>query len=100
MNRFAHTLTQLGAIAALAVGSNALTSLARAAPPAQSVATTAPDLQAKADHHAMMAADYRARAKADSKRAIAWLTLANHCDQKAQTYRMAALQAGAEPILR
>jgi len=100
MNRLTHTLTQLGAIAALAVGSNALTTLVLAAPPTQSVATTAADLQATADHHAIMAADYRARAKTDSKHAISWFTLANHCDQKAERYQMAALQAGAEPTYR
>jgi hypothetical protein len=100
MNRFTHTLAQLGAIAALAVGSSALTTLALAAAPTQPVATTAADLQAKADHHATMAADYRARAKTDSKHAISWFTLANHCDQKAQAYRVAALQLGAEPVYR
>jgi len=100
MNRFTHTLTQLGAIAALAAGSNALTTLAVAAPPTQSVAATAADLQAKADHHAMMAADYRDRAKTDSKHAISWFTMANHCDQKAQAYRIAALETGAEPTYR
>jgi hypothetical protein len=100
MNRFTHTLTQLGAIAALAVGSYALTPAAFAAPAADTVAATAADLQAKADHHAMMAADYRARARTDEKHAISWFTMANHCDQKAERYRMAALQAGAEPTYR
>lgn len=98
MNRFTHTLIKVGAMAALAVGSYALTPLAFAAPASNAVATTA-DLQAKADHHAMMAADYRARARTDSKRAISWSTLANHCDQKAEHYRLAALAAGTAPRL-
>jgi len=97
MNRFTPTLIKLGAIAALAVGSYALTPLAFAAPPAEPVAATAADLQANADHYAMRAADYRARAKTDSKRAIVWFTMANYCDQKAEHYRMAAQAAGAEP---
>jgi hypothetical protein len=47
----------------------------------------------------MMAADYRARMRVDEKHAIQWFTLANHCDQKAQALRTAALAAGSAPRL-
>jgi hypothetical protein len=101
MNRFTHTLTNVGAIAALVVSSYALTSAALAETPATSSTSTAAELQAKADHHAMMAADYRARMRVDDKHAITWFTMANHCDQKAQAYHLAALQAaGTEPVYR
>jgi hypothetical protein len=97
MNRFKQTLIKLGAVATLAVGSYALPALALAAPLSNASAATSADLQAKADHHAMMAADYRARIHVDDKHAIQWFTLANHCDQKAQAFRSAALAAGTAP---
>jgi hypothetical protein len=100
MKRFTHTLIKVGAIATLTVGTYTLPVLALAAPPTNTVAITAADLQAKADHHAMMAADYRARMRVDEKHAIQWFTLANRLDQEAQRYRMAALAAGAEPVYR
>jgi hypothetical protein len=100
MNSYTPRLMTSIAIAVLAVGTIGLTSVAFAAPPTAAVAATSADLLAKADHHAMMAANYRARATADSKHAVAWFTLANHCDQKAQAYRVAALGAGTEPTYR
>jgi hypothetical protein len=97
MNRFTHTV-RLRGFAPLAVGSLVLTLAACAAPRVDSTASAA-DLQAKADHYAMMAADYRARARVDDKREAQWLTLAYRSDQKAQAYRVAALR-GAEPADR
>jgi hypothetical protein len=48
-----------------------------------------------------MAADYRARMRVDYKYAITWFTMANHCDQEAQAYHLAALQAAdTEPVYR
>jgi hypothetical protein len=98
MNRFTHTLIRLRGLAPLAVGSLALTLAACATPGIDSTASAA-DLQAKADYHAMMAADYRARARVDEKHAIQWQVQANHCDQRAQAFRTAALAAGAAPRL-
>ena len=63
-------------LAPLAVGSLALTLAACATPGIDSTASAA-DLQAKADYHAMMAADYRARARVDEKHAIQWQVQAN-----------------------
>jgi hypothetical protein len=97
MNRFTHTLIKVGAVAALAAGSYALPALTLAAPPSNASAATSADLQVKAAHHAMMAADYRARMRVGDKHAIQWFTMANHCDQKAQALRAAALAAGTAP---
>lgn len=99
MNRFIHTLTKLGAAAALA-GSYALASAAFAAPPSVTISGTAPDLQGKADYYAGVAADYRARMRTDEKRAIIYFTLANRWDQKAQRYHLAAVQGAGEPVYR
>jgi hypothetical protein len=99
MNRFTHTLIKVGAIATLAVGSYALPALAVAAPPNNTVAITAADLQAKADHYLRMEAYYRARMRVDEKHSIQLFTLANYCYHKAQTFRMAALDTGAAPRL-
>jgi len=93
MNRFTHTLIKVASIATLAVGSYALPALALAAAPSNSVTITAANIQAKADHYAKVAADYRARMRTDEKRAIIYFTLANRWDQKAERYRMAALAA-------
>ncbi len=99
MNRFIHTLTRLGASAAL-VGSYVLTSAAFAATPTVTISGTPSDLQAKADYYAKVAVDYRARMRTDEKRAIGYFTLANRWDQKAQRYHLAALQAAGEPVYR
>lgn len=99
MNGFIHTLTKLGASAAL-VGSYVLTSAAFAAPPTVTISGIPSDLQAKADYYAKGAADYRARMRTDDKRAIIYFTQANRWDQKAQRYHLAALQAGAESPYR
>jgi hypothetical protein len=100
MNRFTRPLIKVGAITALAVGSYALPALALAAAPSNAVTITSAELQAKADHHAMMAAYYRARMRVDEKHAIQWFTLANHCDQKADRYHhLAVLQSGTEPTI-
>ncbi len=89
MNHISRTLIKLGSVAALALGSVAVTSAGFAA--------TAPaateNLQVQPAHHAMMAADYRARMRTDEKRAIVWFTQANHCDQKAEQLRVASRQA-------
>jgi hypothetical protein len=53
----------------------------------------AAQLEAKADHHAKMAADYRAQIVAGTKQAITFYTMANHCDERAERYRKAALKA-------
>jgi hypothetical protein len=47
----------------------------------------------------MMAADYRARMRADEKRAIVWFTQANHCDQKTEQLRVASRQADGHTSL-
>jgi hypothetical protein len=99
MNRFTRTLIKVGAIATLALGSYALPNLAFAVPPPNTTSTTSADLLAQADHHAMMAAYYRARARADEKHAIQWFTMANHCDQKERAFRTAALGTGIAPRL-
>ena len=91
MTRFASPLVILSSFAVLAMGSIAMTSAAFAASP--SSATTAADLRAQAEHHAMMAADYRARMHTDEKHAISWFTQANHCELKAEQLRLAAVQA-------
>lgn len=108
MNRFTHTAVALGTVAALATGAFAFPSIASAAlaaeptlaPPVADHVTQAAkyeqraaELQAQAEHHAKMAADYRARINPASKQAITYFTLANHCDQKAERYRKAALEA-------
>jgi len=99
MNRFTHTLIKAGSIATLAMGSYALPAVALAAPPNNTVAITAADLQAKADHYAKMEADYRARMRVDEKHSIQMFTLANYWYHKAQNLRMAALDTGAAPRL-
>ena len=68
-----------------------------AAAPDQSDAAT---LLSKADHHATMADYYRERMRTEPKHAISYFTLANHCDQKAQAFRTAALQVQGEPSYR
>jgi hypothetical protein len=99
MNRFTHTLVRCSAVAALALGSLAATSAGFAG--SQPAPVTVADLLAQADHHAMMAADYRAHMRTDAKRAIVWFTQANHCDIKAERFRAAAaaLQASAQPSI-
>ena len=97
MNRFAHTLFKVASIATLAAGSYALPVLALAAPPANTVAITTADLQAKADHYAKMEAYYRARMRLDEKHSIQLFTLANYSYHKAQAYRMAALASAGTP---
>jgi hypothetical protein len=94
MNRMSGTLIKLSSIAALALGAVAVTStgFAASAPPAPAV----DGLQAQTAHHAMMAADYRARMRTDEKRAIVWFTQANHCDQKAEQLRVASQQADGQ----
>jgi len=99
MSRFTHTLIKAAAIATLAVGSYALPALALAAPPDNTVAITAADLQTKADHYAKMEAYYRARMRVDEKHSIEMFTLANHWYHKAQALRMAALDTGHAPRL-
>lgn len=97
MNRYARRMRLAIAIAALFVGTTGCASVAPAAHP-DTVAKTAADLQAKADHHAEMAAWYRARAAEGGKHAIQWFTMANHCDREAHRYQVAAAAAaGAEP---
>jgi len=100
VKKFVFTFSKAGAIAALAIGSIASMNVGFAAPAPESTATSAAALQTKADHHAMMAADYRIRMRADEKHAISWFTLANHCDQKADSYhRLAVLQSSTEPVI-
>jgi hypothetical protein len=90
MNRISPTLIKLASVATLALGSAIVTSAAFAASP--SVPTAAEGLHAETAHHAMMAADYRARMRTDEKHAIVWFTQANHCDQKAEQLRVASRQ--------
>jgi hypothetical protein len=100
MKKFAFTFAKAGAIAALAVSSIASMNVGFAAPAPESAATSAAALQATSDRHAVMAADYRIRMRADEKHASSWFTLANHCDQKGVSYqRLAVLQSGTEPAL-
>lgn len=99
MNPFTRNLIGLRGLVLLVVGSAALALAACATPRIDSTASAA-DLEAKAAHHAMMATDYRARMRVDDKHAIQWFTMANHCDQKAQAYRVAAMQLGTEPTYR
>ena len=95
MKRFAFTFAKAGAITALAISSIASMNVGFAAPAPESTATSAAALETKADHHAMMAADYRIRMRADEKHAISWFTLANHCDQRADGYYgLAVLRSG------
>ena len=89
MNRFTTTFVKLGSAAALALGSVAITSAAFAASQPSTISATS--RQAQVDHHAMMAADYRARVRIDEKHAISWSTQAAHCDLKAEQLRVAAL---------
>jgi hypothetical protein len=94
MNPRSGTLIKLSSIAALALGAVAVTSTGFAAS-----APTAPavdDLQAQTAHHALMAADYRARMRTDEKRAIVWFTQANHCDHKAEQPRVASRQTDGQ----
>ena len=100
MNRFTHILTNAAVMTALVLGSYALTSTAFAAPADTASKNTAAELLAKADHHEMMAANYRARMQADPKHAIAYFTQANHCEKEAQAFRTAALQAEGSPTYR
>jgi len=98
--KIASTFTKAGAIAALVVSSIASMNVGFAAPAPGSSAMSAAALQAKADDHTMMAADYRIRMRTDVKHAISWFTLANHCDQKADHYqRLATLKLAAEPAI-
>jgi parvulin-like peptidyl-prolyl isomerase len=94
MNRISGTLIKLSSVAALALGSVAVTSagFATSAP----TVTAVENLQAQTAHHAMMAADYRARMRTDEKHAIIWFTQANHCDQKAEQLRVASRQADGQ----
>ncbi|MDB6104866.1 MAG: hypothetical protein JWO52_4865 [Gammaproteobacteria bacterium] len=96
MNRFTLILIKAGAIATLAMGSYALPALALAAPPTNTVAITA---AGKADHYLKEEAYYRARMRVDEKHSIQLFTLANYFHHKAQTFRLAALDAGAAPRL-
>ena len=100
MTRFTHILTNAAVMTALVLGTYALTSTAFAAPPDTASKNTAAELLAKADHHEMMAANYRARMQADPKHAIVYFTQANHCDKEAQAFRTAALQAEGSPTYR
>lgn len=94
MNRLTTVLARTGAISVLALGAFGVSFALPAATP------TAAELQAKADQHTMMAADYRARMQADPKHAIAYFTQANHCDKQALKFRTAALQAEDTPAYR
>jgi hypothetical protein len=94
MNRSRHFSRKLSAVTALAVLASVLTPVVWAAPPGETVTVRAADLQAKADHHAELAAFYRERATPWSKHLITYFTMANHCDQLANRYRTAALEAG------
>ena len=107
MNRLAHTTAAAVAAGAFALAATAMTPLARALadepPTATNVAdhasqrTTyeqqAAEFEARAAHYAQMAADYRARIDPASKHAISYFTLANYCEQHAERYRKAALEA-------
>jgi hypothetical protein len=90
MNRMSGTLIRLSSITALAMGAVAVTSTGFAASGPKAPAVD--DLQAQTTHHAMMAADYRARMHTDEKHAIVWFTQANHCDQKVEQLRVASRQ--------
>jgi hypothetical protein len=94
MNRMSGTLIKLSSITALALGAVAATSTGFAASGPTALAVD--DLQAQTAHHAMMAADYRARMRTVEKRAIVWFTQANHCDQKAAQLRVASRQADGQ----
>ena len=93
MTRFASSLVKLTGAAVLTLGSIVMTSTGFAATPPPPSTATGADLLAQAEHHAMMAAYYRARMRSDEKHAISWFTQANHCEQKAERLRVAAAQA-------
>jgi hypothetical protein len=82
------------AVAAFAMAASMLTAYAWAAPPDETVTVSSATLQAKADHHAQLAAFYRERATPWSKHLITYFTMANRCDRLAERYRMAAVEAG------
>lgn len=53
------------------------------------------ELDAKVAQHAKMAAQYRGLSSGGSKPATAFLSLADHCERLAESYRKAALEARA-----
>lgn len=55
----------------------------------------AASLDDKAARHAKLASAYRARGSAGSKQSTAFTSMAKHCDQLADAYRKAALEARA-----
>ena len=59
----------------------------------QSVTVSAADLQSKGDYYAKLAAYYRGLAVPASKQMIAYFTLANRAEQRAEHYRMATSEA-------
>jgi hypothetical protein len=81
------------------VGGFALGMTARAAP-APTAQYSSPDLLAKADQRARLAAEYRVRSREGRKDAIGWFTLANRLDQEAQRYRVAASRMGTQRAAR
>jgi hypothetical protein len=93
-----NTLKDLGrrgaGLVAAALAASLLSSGAWAAPPQETVTVRAAALQAEADRHAERAAFYRERAVLGSKQLITYFTLANHCEQEANRYRLAASETG------
>jgi len=124
MNQSRQIFRASGFVVALATGALALTSLASAGaadtrmPAGMKMPTTTVDTQmpktaaeynaaaakydqeavgldAKAAHHAQMAALYSARATSGSKQEATFRTLANHCERLAESYRLSAAEARA-----
>lgn len=108
MNRFGLVIAATATIAALGTGALVLTPLVPAAAettmalPSTAAEHTAEavkfdkeaqELNAKADHHTRLAAQYKARSSGGSKQEAGMRSLAQHCERLANAYRAAALEA-------
>lgn len=108
MDRLRVVIVATAAIAALSAGTLVLNSSAPAAAettmnlPSTAAEHTAEaakfdkeakELNEKADHHARLAAQYKARSSGGAKQETGLRSLAQHCERLAKAYRTAALEA-------
>ncbi len=93
MNSFPYPRRKGMTLVALALAALTLSPGVWAAPSQDTITVRAASLQAKAEHHAQLAAFYRERAVLGSKQLITYFTMANHCEQLAKRYRLAAAEA-------